>query len=88
MLETHDLAIPLPQRRQGSKDLFRFLLLSAADAEPLETSLPRIERLYHAGGKHVGIVFLMEETSSQGGNRAFMSLQAAYDSIQSTPDVC
>jgi hypothetical protein len=78
-LETHDLAIPLPQRQQDLKDFFRLILLSATDIQPPEQSLPRIERLYQAGGKHIGIIFLLHEMDSQGGgNRKFMSLQATY----------
>ncbi|KAG0650940.1 hypothetical protein D0Z07_2560 [Hyphodiscus hymeniophilus] len=77
-LETHDLAVPLPQRRQQDpKDFLRLLLLSATDILPPQNSLPRIERLYQAGGKHVGVVFLLHEQDSQGsGSREFMTLQA------------
>lgn len=77
-LETHDIAIPLPQTlQQNPKEFFRLLLLSSTDIQPPEKPLARIERLYQAGGKHVGVVFLLHENDSQGGGtRAFMSLQA------------
>ena len=82
-LETHDLAIPLPQRQKEPKDVFRLLLLSSVDIQPPEKSLARIERLYQAGGKNVGIIFLLHEKESKhGGTGAFMRLQAMYDMIQ------
>ena len=81
-LETHDIAIPLPQTRpQDENELFRIILLSATDVSPPEKALDRMERLYHqTGGRHVGIMFLIRETHSQGdGTRGFMSLQARYN---------
>jgi hypothetical protein len=42
--------------------------------------MARIERLHHAGGKNVGIVFLLrKEDSQEGGTRDLMNLQAMYE---------
>ena len=77
-LETHDLALPLPQRHsQNQQEWFRLLLISPSDMEPALSHMARIERLYHqTGGLHVGIVFLLRDHSSQGdGTNHFMALQ-------------
>jgi hypothetical protein len=78
-LKTHDLAIPLPQYQQGDQqDFFRLILLSSADLQAPTAEMARIERLYHqTGGRHVGIVFLLQENASIGnGTEVFMKLQA------------
>jgi hypothetical protein len=77
-LGTHDIAIPLPQpRQQDQKEFFRIMLLSSVDVHPTANVMGRIERLYHqTGGRHVGIVFLMDHSiSREEGVRALMSLQ-------------
>ena len=71
----------LPRLRpEDEKDWFRLLLLSSVDLKSPTTSMARIERLYHQnGGKHVGIVFLLNEKSpSRNGTIALMELQARY----------
>jgi hypothetical protein len=78
-LQTHDLAIPLPQYEQGDqREFFRLILLSSSDLQPPKAEMDRIERLYHqTGGRHVGIVFLLQENAHIGnGTIAFMKLQA------------
>ena len=78
-LETYDLAVPLPSTNgQPQKDYFRFLLLSTIDLQQLTDTLARIERLYHQrGGRHVGIVFFLnEEGNAQNGTLQMMNLQA------------
>jgi hypothetical protein len=78
-LETHDLAIPLPRRGQRDQiEYFRVVLLSSLELQPLTTAMARIERLYHSsGGRHVGVVFLLNEKSPKGnGTIDYMSLQA------------
>jgi len=75
-LETHDIAIPIPQGDQ--KEFFRILLLSSSDLQHPASSTDRIQRLYHqTGGRHVGIVFLLNETTQSGnGTVSLMNLQA------------
>ena len=80
-LETHDLALPLPQRHsQNQQEWFRLLLLSPSDMEPALSHMARIERLYHqTGGLQVGIVFLLRDHRSQeDGTKHFMALQLRY----------
>ncbi|TAQ86048.1 hypothetical protein B7494_g5628 [Chlorociboria aeruginascens] len=82
-LETHDLAIPIPTLQQ-EKGLFHVLLLSSEDIQPSGDSMPRIERLYHQfGGCHVGIVFLLEQTSK--GTVSLMNLQIRCTKYGSLP---
>ena len=73
-IETHDLAIPIPPQ----KDIFRLILISAADMQPLGKYMDRIERLYHqTGGQNVGIMFLVQDAiSGENGIRNLMTLQA------------
>jgi hypothetical protein len=78
-LQTYDLAIPLPQYQQGDQqEFFRLILLSSSDLQTPKAEMDRIERLYHqTGGRHVGIVFLLQENAPIGnGTIAFMKLQA------------
>ncbi|PMD24925.1 hypothetical protein NA56DRAFT_668815 [Hyaloscypha hepaticicola] len=78
-LETQDLAIPLPRRGQREQpEYFRMILLSSSDLQPQGTEMARIERLYHSnGGRHVGVIFLLNEKSPKGnGTIEFMNLQA------------
>jgi len=75
-LNTHDLALPIPLG--GTQDgLFRLIVMSSTDLKPQAQYMERVERLYHqTGGRDVGIVFLMDETSSEQGVRNLMLLQA------------
>lgn len=78
-LETHDIAIPLPQLSQhAQKQFLRIILLSSEDMKDFPHVMDRIERLYHhAGGRYVGIFFLLGDvTSQENGLRSFMKLQA------------
>ena len=79
-VETHDIALPLPQPdQQEQKHLLRILLLSSTDIQTSSNSMARIERLYNqTGGRLVGIIFLLRESnvSLEDGTRALMSLQA------------
>ena len=74
MIETHDLAIPIPPQN----DIFRLILISSADIQCPGNYMDRIERLYHqTGGRHVGIVFLVRDAiSRENGMRSLMTLQA------------
>ena len=77
-LETHDLALPLPQRySQNQQEWFRLLLFSPSDTHPESNYMARIERLYHlTGGSRIGIVFLLRDSGSQeDGTRTLMTLQ-------------
>ncbi|KAE9381481.1 hypothetical protein N431DRAFT_476303 [Stipitochalara longipes BDJ] len=79
-LETYDLAIPLPRRGQRDQmEYFRLILLSSSDVQPPAPAMARIERLYHSsGGRHVGLIFLLNEKSPKGnGTIDFMNLQAS-----------
>ncbi|KAH8603058.1 hypothetical protein B0O99DRAFT_697677 [Bisporella sp. PMI_857] len=73
VINTHDLAIPLPPR----KEFFRLILMSSEDIQKPESYMDRIERLYNqTGGQHVGIVFLVQDgTSKENGTRNLMTLQ-------------
>lgn len=78
-LDSHDLAIPLPQsRQQDPKNFFRIVLISPSDMYPTTLIMGRIERLYHlTGGRNVGIVFLIQDSvSRENGVRTLMTLQA------------
>jgi hypothetical protein len=78
-LQTHDLAIPLPQYQPGDQqEFFRLILLSSSDLQTPKAEMDRIERLHHqTGGRHVGVVFLLQESAPIGnGTIAFMKLQA------------
>lgn len=80
-LETHDLALPLPQRSsQAQQEWFRLLLLSPSDIEPASAHIARVERLYHqTGGLNIGIVFLLcDDGSPVNGTYALMNLQLRY----------
>jgi hypothetical protein len=86
-LETHDLTLTLPKYQQEEKQqFFRLLLLSASDISDPATALPRVERLYHlAGGRHVGIIFLLQEkTSGNNGTFGYMNLQARHADLDSS----
>jgi hypothetical protein len=86
-LGTHDLAIPLPQYRQNDQqDFFRLILLSSTDVQTPTAEIARIERLYNqTGGQHVGIVFLIQENTSNGnGTSDFMKLQARWKNPNSS----
>lgn len=80
-LQTHDLAIPIPQ--DDKKALFQLILLSPTDLQDQQSYMSRIERLYHqTGGRDVGIVFLLQGIYPQeGGIRALMELQIRCASI-------
>jgi hypothetical protein len=77
-LVTHDIA--LPSSRTGGRVGFRLLLLSTSDLRPPQDGWSRIERFLHlTGGRDVGIVFLLQETSSsENGIIPYMELQARY----------
>ncbi len=80
-LESHDLAIPIPQSSQHhERQFFRMVVLSHSDMQDLVNAMARIERLYHhSGGSNTGIVFLLHEKSpNRDGTVAFMKLQARY----------
>ncbi len=79
LLQTHDLAIPLPRaHEQYQQGFFLLLLLSAADVLSPASAMVRIERLYHQeGGQHVGIIFLLQgEGATHNATVSFMNLQA------------
>lgn len=79
LLQTHDLAVPLPKaHEQYQQGFFLLLLFSTTDVQSPASAMARIERLYHQeGGQHVGIIFLLQgEGSNINGTVSFMSLQA------------
>lgn len=84
-LETHDIALPLPDPNQPSRQQFlRLILLSATDLSTNSTAtMSRIERLQLQGDdKNVGVVFLIceknNENKSGNGSMAFVNLQLKY----------
>lgn len=82
-LETHDIAVPVPNTAGlQEQQFFRLILISSSDLVPLAAAMPRIERLYHQqGGRNCGILFLLQEKSPKdNGIMAFMGLQARYGS--------
>lgn len=74
-LDSYDIALPLP-RGNTKPDLYRLLLLSESDIEPIS----RIERLCHiTGGRQIGVVFLLKEQFTKGnGMMAYLNLQARF----------
>ena len=85
--ETHDISIPLPNRRQpGQQESFLLILLSSSEIQPLETEMDRIKQLYHSnGGRHIGVIFLLNEKSQKGnGTLDYMTLQARYFPFSAT----
>ncbi|KAM0164468.1 hypothetical protein ACHAPG_000666 [Botrytis cinerea] len=78
-LNTHDVSLPM-QSKTGEQELFRVLLLSSSDMQPMANLSARIERLYHqTGGRNVGIIFLLREKGgNDNGLKDFMNLQIRY----------
>ncbi|KAG9229278.1 hypothetical protein BJ875DRAFT_475317 [Amylocarpus encephaloides] len=87
-LDTCDILLPLPRRREGDEQrFFRLLLLSAADIETPAPAMPMIERLHHqTGGEQVGIVFLLQEKApGSSGIIAYMDLQTSLIGVFDMP---
>ncbi|KAI2640435.1 hypothetical protein GGS26DRAFT_586437 [Hypomontagnella submonticulosa] len=75
-LDTHDVALPLPESRTKPQRVLRAILLSPSDVGTDE-SRRRIQRLSHLnGGQDVVIVFLLKQGQDQGSSTAaLMTLQ-------------
>lgn len=86
VLNTHDIAIPLP-RMNDEGNYVRMLLLTVSDIKSPDKGWKRIERLYHLhGGHNVGMVLLLAgEDTKDDSVHAYMELQARYVGIQRVP---
>ncbi|TEY85190.1 hypothetical protein BOTCAL_0016g00440 [Botryotinia calthae] len=85
-LNTHDISLPM-QSKTGEEELFRVLLLSSSDMQPMSNISARIERLYHqTGGRNVCIIFLLREKGGDdNGLQEFMDLQISLMSAFKMP---
>ncbi|TGO84909.1 hypothetical protein BPOR_0452g00080 [Botrytis porri] len=86
-LNTHDISLPM-QSKTGEQELFRVLLLSSSDMQPIANLSARIERLYHqTGGRNVGIIFLLREKdgNEDNGLKEFLNLQISLMSTFKIP---
>ena len=82
-LKTHDIALPIrTTQNQQLPDYFMLLVLSVSDLKSEAAVLARVERLHlQGGGKHVGIIFLLQEKNdenSRNGTIELMNLQLRY----------
>ncbi|KAI1649741.1 uncharacterized protein F4817DRAFT_313465 [Daldinia loculata] len=75
-LDTHDVALPLPNPGATPQRILRALLLSPPDVGKIE-SRTRIQRLFHLnGGQDIAIVFLLQKGQGQESPMtALMTLQ-------------
>ncbi|KAI0135435.1 hypothetical protein F4814DRAFT_22483 [Daldinia grandis] len=75
-LDTHDIALPLPNPGGTPRRILRALLLSPPDVGKTE-SRTRIQRLFHLnGGQDIAIVFLLQQAQDQESPMtALMTLQ-------------
>ncbi|KAK8042319.1 hypothetical protein PG993_006842 [Apiospora rasikravindrae] len=75
VLQSHDVAMPLPPKDGRSKSVLRAILLCPQEIGS-DATHQRIERLYHLdGGQHVVIVFMMKESRSGSAAASLMRLQ-------------
>lgn len=83
-LERYDLALAIPQRQQTDSQLFRILLLTAADVGLPETT-QRIGVFSSLGGwKSTAVIFLAAEDDSSEATRALAELQVEYATSDAT----